>query len=271
MRFLSLIPKGVVIAMQAALVALVLLATVPIATGGLDISDTDVSTEIDGHVMKVDLSAHVRTNLYFDITDLHLDLTFSSGDNSFAVPGAEHIIPKNFDGRMELETEVSLMTGMMMLLCGVSDDPNDSYDVVMTAGVGASTLGGMISVHVDIDIVVAGDIGGTITVGDDKSTMKAEFTVHGSDILDEISAADWLSVSVGDLGCTVSFIKNGEDYDITVDMTSSSGPLADAVDNARNSDGGVTITYGGDTAVLTKEQTDLIVGILKMLCERWSS
>ncbi|MCL1905098.1 MAG: hypothetical protein FWG19_03125, partial [Methanomassiliicoccaceae archaeon] len=124
MRFLYLIPKGVVVAMEVALVALILSATVPIALGGLDVSDPEVNTEIDGQMIKVNFSAHLSTDLYFDITDLHMDLVFASGDNSYSVQGAGHDIPKNFDGRIELEAEMPLIVGMMILLCAVSDDPN---------------------------------------------------------------------------------------------------------------------------------------------------
>ena len=273
MRFLYLIPRGVVIAMEAALVALILLATVPIATGGLDVSDPEVDTEIDGQMIKVNLSAHVRTNLYFDVTDLHLDLALSSGDNTYSVPGASHNIPKNFDGRVELEAEMPLIMGMMILLCGVSDGTDDDHDVILTVSAGASTLGGMISVSVDIGLEVAAGIDGTITIGAGDKTVKAKFTVPGSDILDDIFASGtWpVTAAIGDLTCVISFTDNGDGtYEVSVDMTSSSGSVTDAIDNARNSDGGVTITYGGVTIVLTKEQTDLIVDILKMLCERWS-
>ncbi|MDR0790936.1 MAG: hypothetical protein LBE47_00170 [Methanomassiliicoccaceae archaeon] len=151
---LYLIPAGVVIAMQAALVALVLLATVPIAMGGISVDSKDgasVSYDRGNNILRVDFEAEIRTDLNFSIEGFSCDVRMASGDIAIKLYGTGDItIPGNGATDLKVNAGVPLVTLMMMMMYGSLSDAETSAVI----DVHGSTLGGMLSLAASVDTLI---------------------------------------------------------------------------------------------------------------------
>ena len=278
MSRLSLIPKGVVIAMQVSLVSLILLATVPLALGGLNVdieSGPDVNYDASVHELVVSLKGQAHADLYFDITGFRYDISITSGGERMYVYGSDDMgISRKGSTSVGMDASVPLMSALMMLLLCV-----DSDDMILTIEAKGSTLGGMLSLKACSDIVLAEDVvSSSVNVtGADIGSFKelnVTFFVPSSDLADEIFGPGGIVIDVmdgSDVVATFAVVvsPSAGGYDITVNI-SSSDPLIGAIEGARSSNGGIDVEYDGAPSELNKGQTDLIVGTLKILYGRWS-
>ncbi|MDR2866313.1 MAG: hypothetical protein LBV13_02785 [Methanomassiliicoccaceae archaeon] len=265
MSVLSMVPRGIVIAMQVSLVALVLLAAVPLAMGGINVNAGDgavVEYDDENYAVSVTLSAYITSSgLYFDITGFRCDVTIATGGKTVLFDNEETTIPKNGTTSLVLDAEVPVATVMMMMLLAASDDS----DVIITVSLRGSTLGGMITASASTDAVVSERItDGTVTIADDH--IEATFKLPGSDILDDLLVIPGsITFSIGDMSCTVTY--DDVTKDVHIDVTCAPGStIMDDIYDAMNADGSADILYDSiKTIELTKEQMDMIIEILRML------
>jgi len=269
MSLLSTVPKVIVIAMQVALAALVILATVPIALGGVHVNVTEpAEITYDDYAVRVTMAADVDTDLYFDITGFRYNVYVSSGGRTFLAGGEDIGTVKNTNIRISAEIPFAVLA--MMMLCGTPDDP----DLTVSADLRGSTLGGMISASARVDAVVA-DIGNIIvTVNEDMSELHAGLTVDADigSIADDIFGHGTVIVKIGDVTITVApGIYTDGSYTVVVTVTCSSGPIIEALEKALEnaSEDGVTVYYDGTEYKLTEEDVKEIIEILKMLYGRY--
>jgi len=278
MSLLSAVPKAVVAAMQVALIALLVLTVIPVATGGLNIEvDDSDGTEYDEgtHTFTMRMSVNIDADLNFDITGFRADVRMASGGSTFIVYESEIVtIPKKSSGTYTFDMKIPLTTVMMMMLASLDD-----HDSVVIVNIHASTLGGMISVAASIGTPIVDDTEFPAEIyhkefGDNK--MEATFTVPGGGMIGtlfESLPANAMNVSgmIGNAAFELEVISSGEEYIVAVRMESTDDPLIESIDHARSGDGGVNVDYDDIGIVkLTKEQTDLMVNLLNMLHERWS-
>ncbi|MCL2607065.1 MAG: hypothetical protein FWD92_00695 [Methanomassiliicoccaceae archaeon] len=273
MSSLSAIPKTVVAAMQIALVALLLLTVLPMATGGLSI-DVDDSTSMeydeDTHTFTMRMSVNIDADLTFDITGFRADIWMTSGGNTFIVYESDIMtIPKKSSAEYTFYAEIPLTTVMMMML-GSLDHGNS----VITVNIYASTLGGMISVAASVNIPIV-DGGSPIVINDkeiSENRLTAEFILPKNGMIDTLlesmpSAA--LSGSIGNADFDLTIKSENEAYHVDLSISAAASLMYAVKDAPRNELGGINVNYGGGNIMLTAEQTDLITGVLGMLYERW--
>jgi hypothetical protein len=277
MSKLSAIPRGIVIAMHLALISLVLLATVPLALGGLDVKMVgDPEVKYEDYSIKVSLTADVTTDLYFDITGFSCDVSVTFGGQTLDVPGEAVTISKKGSTRINVDVEIPLTSVLMMMLSSAS---YDDQDIILTVVIKGSTLGGMISTSVKVDTVIADGIVRDDILVNDPDHLKVKFTMpSGSGLLEDIFGSGPIAITIGEPGKEVTFTVNtyprGADdpFVIILDMVSSAGSslIAD-LEAVLVAGGDVTVTYGGNTYTfkLTEEQLRFIINMLKTLHERW--
>jgi len=276
MSKLSLIPKGIVTAMQIALVSLILLAVVPIALGGLDVDMEGPEIRYENHSVIVSLDGSANSDLYFDINGFRYDISITSGGERMHVHGSDGMtIPRNGSTSIGIDVDIPLTSVIMMLLLCV----NDENGMIMTIDAGASTLGGMLSVSASVDRVIAGDVVGIIEAdGTDIGSfdeLRAHFSVPSSELSDILfgPGTPVSMIAIGDMVIHITDLTTGAGvYDITLIITASAGgSITDDLTDAMDAGGRVHATYDGSSPVeLTKEQTDLIVNSLNILYQRWS-
>jgi len=278
MGILSAIPKAIVIAMQIALAALLVLAVVPLAIGGLDVEDIEAEPpEYHKGVITVSATATVNANLFFDITDFGYTVSVVSGDERIGIfeePGMT--ISKKGTTYVKIEAEIPLTTVMMLLLLGAVDEDQDTRLELTIRG---STMSGMISASAQMDLfvptVVNADEPVIVTTpdGDDivSLALKLETNVL-SDIMDLIPS--WVKIEIGDT--LIAFTKTtvGDDTVITINWTSDDPDkgLMESIENAVAAGGGIDIritdSEGTDVKIhLTKEQAQFVVEALKIIME----
>jgi len=278
MDVLSAIPKGIVLAMQVALAALLVLAVVPLATGGLDISDieTEPPDYRDG-VISFSAAATVNANLYFDITGFGYTVSVISGDERMII-SEEPGIPISRKGATDIDirAEIPVTTVMMMLLLGAVTEDHETRIELTVRG---STMSGMISASAQIDLFVptVADADENIVLTTDKDDIVSMTLNLKTGVLSDILAVipDHLEIDIGGTVITFSIsTADGETY-ITIDweiddtvLTPVDG-LIDGIEKAI-ADGGddgiyIDIAGIGVPVHLTKEQAQFIVEVLKII------
>ena len=276
MRLLSAIPKLIVIAMNIALAGLVVLSTVPIAVGGMSIDYMDVDISYNkNHNVHVNIKADVSTNLYFDITGLYCEVTFSSGGRTLpAFESESFTIPRSGSTSIDFDAAIPATTIMMAILSGVSLEDSETAVAVT---IHASTLSDMISVSAGIDVPLTSDMNGTIVVSgnsiDNFDGFTAGFTATGSETITKIFGTDRLDISIGGVTGFIHFIQSGSDCVVNAGMVSEGPSLTAAIDGTRDPYGRVkaTMTTNGEDIILdlTKEQVDFVIEALKIIFEVW--
>ncbi|MCL2143815.1 MAG: hypothetical protein FWH44_06140, partial [Methanomassiliicoccaceae archaeon] len=261
---LSLLPKIIVTAMQVTLVALILLAVVPLAMGGLNVDgydDSEINYDPSTHKVTVHLEAEITTDLYFDITGFYCDAVITAGGESVLIHSVEMDIPKNGTTPFKFDAEIPVTTFVMMTLLAAENDT----DIVVTVNIRGSTLSGMITASVSVDTVITEDLGAVITVADDH--IHAEFTVPDSEMLDDILKelpSGSVTIDIGGTICTVTY--DPVTGKVVIDVTSSAPgttSIIDDIEGARNSDGSVDVSYdGGPPVTLTEEEADQLIEML---------
>jgi len=275
MSKLSLIPKGVVIAMQASLVALILLAVVPIALGGLEVDAGDPEIDYSDYALTVTLEGDAHSDLYFEIS-IRYNVSITSGGEMMLVYGSDSkTIPRNGNASIDMDAKIPLTSVIMMMLLCV-----DESDMIMTVEARASTLGGMLTLSAGTDTVIADEIlsvdnkGIAVTGADIENftELKTKFTLPSSDLSDSIfgKAAGSVLIKIGGFECRMDWTYASDDYTITVNIDGTGSSVIDDINSERNADGSVGVSYDGTSSSLTSEQTDLIVRVLSVLYERWS-
>ena len=271
MSWLSTVPRVIVLAMQVSLAALVILATVPIVMGGVDVDVTeDPEITYEDHELKFTMEFVIDTNLYFDITGFYYGVYLKSGGQTLTVK--EEDIGTLKHTTVRIEEGIPLVVLAMMMVYGAAGDG----DTVITVEIGGSTLMGMISVSVKVDTVVAEAGSSTVTMNADGSELNAEFTVPPSlsgildDIFDEIAGELPATIKIGDTEVTVDIVKEADgSYTVTVDAISSPGSTLiedlEAALAALDADGNITIEINGIEYKLAKEDVDFIISILGLL------
>jgi len=275
MSLLSTVPRVIIIAMQVALVSLVLLATVPIAMGGVDVDVTkDPEIKYNDYSVEFSMEMVIDTNLYFDLTGFRYSVSLTSGGHTLSV------VPETDLGTIKHTTvtingEIPLTTLAMMMVYGAASDT----DTVMTVAIRGSTLMGMITADVKVNTVITDAVSGDVTVNADGSELSAVFTVpEGAydlfdDIYDDIFGSGPIAIVIGGVEITIDATLAGGSYTFTVDVTCSSGStiLADleAALAAADADGNITITINGVTYTLTKAEVEFIIGMLKIMMEEY--
>jgi len=265
MGILSSIPKGIVIAMQVALAALVVMAAVPIAAGGIDVENLETNLDYvdDEFLVRVSISAALKTSLFFDITGFGYSVSFTSGSETLPVFNSENVtIPRNGTAEIDERADIPLTTLIMMMLLGASSG-HPGVDVNLA--VRGSTLGGMISASADVSVMAISitDVLKTMVPHgtDDMDSLYMEFNIHTlpGDIFPP-SGLD-ITVTIGGTVCTFKVTSSG---DVTVTWNSSGdGIINDIMTNT--TDIGISITYNGNSSELTKGQADLIVDVLTII------
>lgn len=276
MSKLSAVPKVIVKAMQIALISLVLTAAVPLATGGLSISDGSAGITYGGNTMSVDVKANIGTDLYFDVTNFRCDVRVSSGDCvvTFAGPGAT--IARNGNTPLDISAEISLIDLMVIMLFGASDG---DAELTVTMDLRGSTLAGMLSLRSSVDIVVACITAGNVEISDDGCELTAEFVILKNglfdiiidDIMNEFDAGGKMRISAGDLTFTVKMEDTADGHSVFAEIVSSAGTLADAIGDLMNSvptdaDGHYMIEYNGVGSLLTEKDMERLIDMLTSLC-----
>ena len=262
MSKLSLIPKGVVIAMQAALVSLVLLAIVPIASGGLEVNiESGPDIDYDDHFLRISLVGNADADIYFNITDFRYDIIITSGGQVMNVFESDSMtISRKGVTPIDMDASVPLTSVLMMLLLCV-----DESDMILTVNTSASTLGGMISLSASADTVFAGDIASTGSMTVEDNELRIPFSIPVSELTGKIFAED-VVISIGDTTIYVDCDDNGVLSLIDVRIVSSGGSVMDDIENA------YSVSYDGSAPeTLTAEQKGLITGTLAILYERWGA
>jgi len=269
MSLLSAIPRGVVLAMQLALVSLVLLATVPIATGGVQIDNADPEVKFDDttYTVKVDMTASISTNLYFDVTGFSAGVSLSAGDQCFELYRINDMtIPrKGTDIALSgTSHEMPLMTFVTMMVYGAFRDEN----VVLVLDIRGSTLSGMMSMSTSVSTVVADISDGSMTLTSD--SLSASFTVPASELIEEIFASgSTITIDIGDphtLTCTVTLGPGGV-ITVTMDVIPPATSLIEALETAIAGavDGKVKVYYDGNEVEMTLEQVTAMISMLELM------
>ncbi|MCL2143485.1 MAG: hypothetical protein FWH44_04425 [Methanomassiliicoccaceae archaeon] len=269
MSLLSAVPRGIVIAMQVALAALVILAVVPIALGGVHVDVKDnakIEYDVSGYAVTVSMRADIDADLYFDITGAGYIIYMTSGNET--LPIYRQDLGTLGSGSVDISRSIPLTVIVMMMLCGASGNS----DTVVTMDIRGSTLGGMISAAARIDAPIAKitDGGGAITDGGGYDVLEASFKVKASELIEDMFKAG-ITIMMGDpingTECTVTFTDDGDHYLISVKIESSSGNSF--IDDIGDTSGGVKVYYDGTEKELSEEDADLVVRIFEILYERW--
>jgi len=275
MGILSAIPKAIVIALQIALAALLVLAVVPLAIGGLDVSDIESEPpEYEDGVITFNASATVNANLFFDITDFGYSVSIVSGDERISISEEPGItISKKGTTYVDIRMEIPLTTVMMLILLGAVTEDQETR---MELTVHGSTMSGMISASATMDLLVptVADVSGpgVILTTDEDDIMSIDFDMEAdllSDFLDMIPS--WVKIEIGDTLIEFSKVAGNK---IEITWTSASGGLIESIEDAIAAAGvdgvkiHITDSEGTDVYIyLTKEQARFIVEILKMILE----
>jgi hypothetical protein len=283
MSLLSTVPRVIVIAMQVALAALVILATVPLVLGGIEVNVTEkAEISYEDHALRIGMSADVSANLYFDVTGLRYGAYISSGGMVVPLRKDKEITTH---GTVVIEERVPLAILAMMTVCGASAN----CDTIISVDIRGSTLGGMISGSARADTVIADVIGR----GD--AIMNADATGYGSfnyfEMVFTVSVADddnetiidmmfgpGVTIAIGGFECTVSSVASAtvaDAYDITAVMTSSEHRMSpglsligDLTKVSEETTGDIRVCYDGIERTLTKAELGCIIDILKILYGR---
>jgi hypothetical protein len=273
MGILSAIPKAIVIALQIALAALLVLAVVPLAIGGLDVSDIESEPpEYEDGVITFNASATVNANLFFDITDFGYSVSIVSGDERISISEEPGItISKKGTTYVDIRMEIPLTTVMMLILLGAVTEDQETR---MELTVHGSTMSGMISASATMDLLVptVADVSGpgVILTTDEDDIMSIDFDMEAdllSDFLDMIPS--WVKIEIGD---TLIEFSKVADNKIEITWTSASGGLIESIEDAIAAAGvdgvkiHITDSEGTDVYIyLTKEQAQFILEILKII------
>lgn len=265
MSLLSAIPRGVVLAMQLALVSLVLLATVPIAMGGVQIDNADPEVKFDDttYTVKVDMTASISTNLYFDVTGFSAGVSLAAGDQCFELYRINDMTIPRKGTDIDLKGtshEISLMTFVTMMVYGAYCGEN----VLLVLDIRGSTLSGMMSMSTSVSTVVADMTDGSMTMT--SSSLSASFTVPASELIEEIFAGGPVTIKIGDLECTVTLGPGGV-ITVTMDTGASGASLIEALEAAIAAATGdtVTVNYNGTDYTMTKEQVTAMISMLGLM------
>ena len=287
MGVLSAIPRVIVVAMQIGLAALLVLAVVPLAIGGLDVSDIEAEEpEYEDGVITFSASAVVDANLFFDITDFGYSISIISGDERISITEEPGItISKKGTTDIIIKAEIPLTSVMMLILLGAVTEDTETR---MELTVRGSTMMGMISASAQMDILVptvANADEPDIELapgGDDIISMSLNLTTDAlSDILDMIP--DHMEVEIG--GTLITFDKSaapGGEIEIEFEWISKvlGKGLIESIEEAiaaaiaGGGDGGIDIKFFDGTnwitIHLTKEQIQFIIEVLKIILELMS-
>ena len=262
--------------MQIALAALVVLAVVPIAAGGMDINDIEAGPPAyDDSIITVSVTATVTTNLYFDVTGFGYTVSIVSGGERISVseePGMT--IPRKGTTDIDILAEIPLTTVMMVLLLGAVTEDQETRIELTVRG---STLGGMISVSAEMDILVptiANIAEPDIELTSDGGDIESMSLGLRTEVLSEIIASipDNVKIIIGGTELIFSKTSSGSETDIELSWTAASGKgIIESIEEAIAAAGGdgIDIMIDGytDPIHLTKEQAELIVDVLKMIME----
>jgi len=282
MGVLSAIPRAIVLAMQIGLAALLVLAVVPLAIGGLDVSDIEAEEpEYEDGVITFSASAVVDANLFFDITDFGYSISIISGDERISITEEPGItISKKGTTNIDIRAEIPLTTVMMLILLGAVTEDTETR---MELTVRGSTMMGMISASAQMDLLVptianADEPEILLTPGgDDIISISLELE---TDVLSEIlnMIPDDIVINIGGTVITFSKTTVGDDTSIEFDWASATPGkgLIESIEEAiaaaiaGGGDGGIDIEIMGITIHLTKEQIQFIIEVLKIILELMS-
>ena len=278
MGILSAIPKGIVIAMQIALAALLVLTVVPLAIGGLDVSDIEAEPpEYKKGLITFNASATVNANLFFDITDFGYSISVVSGDERITLSEEPGItISKKGTTDINIPIEIPLTTVMMLILLGAATEDQDTRMELIVHG---STMGGMISASAQMDLWVptVTNVDDTVVLTTDGKDIESLAFDLRADVLSEILKAipDSVTIEVG--GTVITFLRPipGDDTYFTIDwkidgsVPDPADGLIESVERAIADGGadGIDVHIPGliDPIHLTKEQAQFIVEVLKII------
>ncbi|MCL2786502.1 MAG: hypothetical protein FWD81_04705 [Methanomassiliicoccaceae archaeon] len=255
---LSLIPKGVVTAMQVALVALVLLAAVPIATGGLDVTggETNVSYDDSDHTITFEMDMSAGTSLYFEINAAY-DVSLRAGNVTVPLYEGERVIPSSGTAVLSGEADMPLVCFIMMMVCAAAN----GSDVTVIGDLKCSTLGGMLTLSASVVTVIATI--SNIDLDVDDIEMNISFTVSG-DITDSIFGSGISEIVIGDVIISISSSSTGDAYDAVITMDAGGIPLTEALEAAADAAADdVPVTYDGVAYEIGKDDVLFIVHVLE--------
>lgn len=277
MSVLSAVPKGFVIIMQVSLVALLFLAAVPIAVGGMDVTFAGRDVTCTGDAIRVEVNGDVVTSgLYFEITGFGYDASVSSGGRTVPLFTAAGVtIPKDGITPVTVGADIPMTVLAMMILYSASSGGDD---VVMTFTVRGSTLSGMISAAVSVSGTVISVDTGSADASGIINELTAEITAAGNDLTDaaygagtDTGAGDGsrtITITVGDpahwISCiiTITPVPVGR-YTIGLDITCSDPSFADSIAGIPiDADGKVDVSCNGTVTKQGREQLDLIADAL---------
>jgi hypothetical protein len=259
MSRMSLIPPGVVIAMQAALVILVLLATVPIATGGIRVNSDDganITYNDPKGVLEVGFDADISTNLYFSVDGFRCDVYIVSGDICVGVYNEDDItIPGKGSASVSVHADIPMITVIMMMLYGPSSGYNEAAIVFDVRG---STLGGMISLDANVRTVIAETAVSKLvmsngTSADTVNRLTATFSVQKNSITDQMFGSPSSKITIGDITVTMTSVPGPDGYDVNVIISVPAGKTL----------------KGSIEAYLSPEQAEALIKILRALYAEW--
>jgi len=281
MSLLSAVPRGIVLAMQVTLVALVLLATVPMALGGIDVDvkdDAEIKYDASTCSIRVNLEADISTDLYFDITGFSYAVYFNAGGKTFIVCEEDvGTIKRNGTTTVNVNGEVPLVLLAMTMLSGASD----GSDASIVANIRGSTLAGMISASISVGTSVANVIDdAVITITDygfGSDVLDAAFKVGASEILEEIAGSapgGKFVITIGKapgpvVTCEVTLTDDGAGgFDIETNIISSvGGSLTDALETIADAVAGGTVDgeCNGVPFTLTEDQLTFATEMLMVV------
>jgi len=211
--------------MQISVVALVLLATVPVLFG-LQVTDIEMdedSLKIDENGVSLYLKVDFNASIYYDITgSVKVDLI--SGNDRISVYNWNGVVDKNGESSIIIDERLSWAAPVLILLLCADDREN----TVLKVDARISTLGGMMSAVAKADMNLGNVLGMSTSkltfthIGaadvDNCNGISAEIDVDESSVLGEL-----LGNFIG--GIDLSDLDDLKDYISLLDMNELMGDL----------------------------------------------
>jgi len=261
-----------VLGVQLAVVGLLVFSFYPAFSGGLDLdAEEDLSASIDEDTGEFELSGAVRviSKMPWNI-DMSYRIMIGTPDNIVAqTDTVEVTIPTNGSAVLRVDLRASIFNVVLLMLDNGLDENGTLGDMNLPVmlQLSGSYINKLVSMDLDMHIEsVANLIDGTITLSPDGKTL----TANGI----KFTPPEFLSGVTGGFPFSLPGITGnlnlGGSGEATLDfeMIAGSENLADALQNALNADGTLTMTVDGAPVILDAETAEIFIDLFTSIYDK---
>jgi len=226
-------------------------AFLPLATGGIELEDMgESSVQSSGKTFRVEWSPEIRTSLPYDMT---VNARVCAGEDAAVTLASMSEKFSKGTTRLNVRGEISAVT--LMLLVTSKDSENGIFMPLELRFQGSYPYS-LFKVGLEASTLVK--VSDTGTISTQWRTDRVSVDLFG--IGGNMSGLDSFSGTIGpDITVTVT----GAHNKATMEIRSSSGNLAESLENALDSNGNLTMQLSGETIVLKSSEASELIKLVK--------